>query len=617
MKRRFPVGAEYSKYSTSFRVWAPDRKKIVLFFDDESKSSFKMNKERGGYFSLEVEDVKVGKWYYFQLDNEEKLYPDPASRYQPEGINGPSEVINPHFSWTDAQWEGLDLPGQIIYEIHIGTFTQEGTFKAASERLKYLAELGITLIEIMPINEFPGSFGWGYEGIYFYAPYHLYGSPSDVKAFINSAHQLGIGVILDVVYNHFGPEGSNFSKFSKDYFNPDKITEWGEALNFEHPSSKEYFVANARYWIEEFHFDGLRVDATPWIFCSTKPHVLFEITRTVKEIKPKRKRIIIGESETQDVTLLQSHQKNGYEFDGLWNDDFHHTACVRLKGRREAYYTDYLGSPQEFISSLKYGFLYQGQYYAWQNKNRGKFDLSLPYSSIIIFLESHDQIANSADGKRLYQLCDYGNFKALSCLMLLGPNTPMLFQGQEYGSTAPFYYFGDHDDHLNDLIQKGRREFLSQFPSMANKEAHRNLQKPSDPLAFTRSKLDFSEKDKNVEHYAMYKDLINLRKTDDVFSAMDSILIDGAVLSADAFLIRYFGNEYNDRLLIVNFGSDLNFNPAPEPLIVAGEGLQWEIIWSSESFIYGGVGTPPINNPYWKIPGHSAIVLKAVQERNK
>jgi maltooligosyltrehalose trehalohydrolase len=611
-KRNYPIGAEYSKEGTSFRVWAPDHKKVTLVLENKSKkiNNIALKKEMNGYFSVFVPGLEQDTHYYFKLDNKDQLLSDPASRYQPLGVEGPSGIVNSHFDWTDTKWPGVELDGQIMYELHFGTFTQEGTFKAAAEKLGYLAELGITLIELMPINEFPGHFGWGYDGIHLFAPYHSYGSTSEIKAFINKAHKLNLGVILDVVYNHFGPEGNHFSKFSKEYFNPNEKTEWGEAINFNHPSAREYFLTNARYWIEEFHFDGLRIDATPWFFSQTPIHILKELSQVIKKANPKKKKIIIGESETQDIQLLQPYKSGGYQFDALWNDDFHHTACVRLKGKREAYYTDYLGSPQEFISALKYGFLYQGQYYSWQDKERGKFDLQLPYSSMIVFLENHDQIANTGHSKRLYQLCDFGNFKALTCLLLLGPNTPMIFQGQEFGSTAPFYYFADHTEDLNELINTGRKEFLSQFPSLATKEAHRNLKKPFDPLTFTRCKLDFTEKENNSEHFALYKDLIQLRKQDPVFKSMKKIRIDGAVLDTNAFLIRYFGEELGDRLLIINFGPNLTYNPAPEPLIVAGNGLQWEVIWSSESFEYGGEGMPPIFNPYIILPGHSAIVLK-------
>lgn len=373
-KRTYPIGAEFLESGTDFRIWAPLYKKAQLVLQDKAHGLKKipLEHESDGYFSAFIEGVKPGVLYWFNLGNTDSLFADPASRYQPSGVNGPSSVINSYYSWTDENWPGIELEGQIIYEVHIGTFTLEGTFQAAIQKLDYLLELGITVIELMPLNEFPGHFGWGYDGIFLFAPYHSYGSVSDVKAFVNQAHRLGIAVILDVVYNHFGPEGNHFSKFSTEYFNPKQTTEWGEAINFDHPSSREYFVTNAKYWIEEFHFDGLRIDATPWFFCESSPHIFKMLTETIKNAHPKhKKRIVIGECEAQDVKLLKPYKEGGYAFDALWNDDFHHTACVRLKGKREAYYTDYLGSPQEFISAIKYGFLYQGQYYAWQKKRGG------------------------------------------------------------------------------------------------------------------------------------------------------------------------------------------------------------------------------------------------------
>lgn len=614
-KRIYPIGAEYSEVGTDFRVWAPQSKKVTLVIEENGKIAHKLSlkKEKKGYFSLYVPKLPAGTLYRFKLGNSKQLLPDPASRYQPLGVKGPSCVVNRDYSWSDKEWKGITIDQQIIYELHLGTFTKEGTFKAAQEKLPYLLDLGITVIEIMPINEFPGHFGWGYDGVYLFAPYHFYGTPTDVKDFINKAHNLGIAVILDVVYNHFGPAENYFSEFSKNYYQEKKITDWGKAINFDDPSSREYFITNAKYWIEEFHFDGFRVDATPQIFSETSPHILKELTLSVRNSRPKhKKRIVIAENETQDVTLLHSYKKKGYQFDALWNDDFHHTACVRLKGIREAYYTDYLGSPQEFISSLKYGFLYQGQYYSWQKKFRGKPDLELPYSAFVVFLENHDQIANTSNGKRLYQLCDYGAFKALSSLLLLGPNTPMIFQGQEFGSSAPFQYFADHTEDLNILIFKGRKEFLAQFPSLSSKEASKKIKTPFDPLTFTECKLDFSEKEKHAEHFALYKDLILLRKKDPVFSSVKNITIDGAVLSADAFLIRYFGGKLGDRLIIVNFGPNLTYNPSPEPLLASRENMQWEFLWSSESVTYGGTGVPPINTLHLTIPGHSSLILKTV-----
>lgn len=617
-KRRFPIGAEYSKKGTHFRVWAPGHSKVKLILEDLN-IQIPLIKEPNDYFSLFVPNLKKGSLYLFELGPPAKKqkFPDPASRYQPFGVSGPSAVIDRVYPWTDEDWQGLKIDDVILYELHIGTFTPEGTFTAAAQHLEQLADLGITAIEIMPLNEFPGKFGWGYDGINLFAPYHIYGMPEELKAFINKAHRLKIGIILDVVYNHFGPEGSFLSHFSKDYFNPNYTTEWGDAINFDHPSSREFFLTNACYWIEEFHFDGLRVDATPWFFCDKSPHVLGDLSHAVKKTSPEKNKVIIGESEKQEAILLMPYKQKGYQFDALWNDDFHHTALVRLKGKREAYYTDYLGSPQEFISSLKHGFLYQGQYYDWQKQKRGVFNLDLPPSSKIIFLENHDQVANTATGKRLHLLADPGNYRALTCLVLLGPNIPMLFQGQEFGSTAPFYYFADHEENLNIQIFKGRKKFLSQFPSLASKKNLKNIPSSGAWHTFAQCKLDHSEKEKNLNLFRLHKELIRLRKEDPIFKKVTFLKFDGAVLNEDAFLIRFFGDRANDRLIIINFGVDFIFNPAPEPLMAINRELEWEILFSSDSLEYGGEGIIKKQKPYWKISGHSAIVYKTYKVREK
>lgn len=611
MKRKYPIGAEFSKKGVDFCVWAPDHRFLELVIETERKKPrhYKMSRNKEGYFSLFVEELPEKTLYRFKLPNG-NLCADPASRFQPQGPNGPSMVINPEYYWKDKNWKGIDAKGHVAYEMHIGTFTQEGTYEAAAKELPELADLGITLIEILPLNEFPGHFGWGYDGVNLFAPTHLYGPPTSLKAFIDIAHSLKIGVVLDVVYNHLGPEGNQMISFAKEYLSEKFSSDWGQAINFDSIPSRQFFLTNAIYWIQEYHFDGLRIDATPWFFCSTPQHILQELSKVVKKAGKKRKTIIIGENEPQDTNLLRPYHEGGYGFDMMWNDDFHHTAQVRLTGKREAYYTDYLGSPQEFISSIKYGFLYQGQYYDWQKKPRGTPHLHILPQTMMIFLENHDQVANSGHGMRLHKFCDPRNLKAMTALFILGPNTPLIFQGQEFNSNQPFYYFADHNPHISHLVRKGRRRELSQFPRVATEEARKALPNPENPLTFTRSKLNFKDRQTNHSIYQMYKDLIFLRKNDPVIKKGQDLKVDGAVLGTDAFLLRYFGERLGDRLLIINFGADLYFNPAPEPLLVPSLKKEFEILWSSESLSYEGEGTPPINIPYWKILGHSAVLLK-------
>lgn len=615
IKRKYPVGAELHREGVHFRVWAPDHKHVDLVIEKNGREPqyYPMTAEKDGFYSLWLDEAKEGTLYRYRLSGHPPFYADPASRYQPHGPSGYSCVIDPQFPWTDQEWKGTTPYNHIAYEMHIGTFTEAGTYEAAAKELPYLADLGITLIEMMPVNDFPGHFGWGYDGVNLFAPTRLYGRPEQLKNFVNQAHELGIAVILDVVYNHLGPEGNQLINFAKEYLSDKYHTDWGQAINFDSLPSREFFLTNAKYWIQEFHFDGLRIDATPWFFSSTPVHILQELTQVIKKAGGKRKTIVIGENEPQDTKLLRSYKEGGYGFDMLWNDDFHHAAHVRLTGKREAYYTDYLGSPQEFISSLKYGFLYQGQYYEWQKKPRGTPHLKIPYQAMMVFLENHDQVANSGYGIRLQQRSDPGNFKVLTALFLLGPNTPLIFQGQEFNSSRPFCYFADHTPELSSLVKKGRKKELAQFPRLSTPEARAILPDPENPLTFTQSKLDHTERSKKAKTLLFYKDLIQLKRTDPVLCDSRKIVLDGAVLGTDAFLIRFFNEQYGDRLLIVNFGPDFYFNPAPEPLLVANAGKEFAVLWSSESLCYGGEGTPPINIPYWKILGHSAILLHEVE----
>lgn len=618
MARQLPIGAEWIEgLGVHFRLWAPEHKKAILLLQsaDSAFVSYPMQREQGGYFSLQVAEAQAGSHYFFALDGESERLADPASRFQPHGPFGPSCVIDSRYRWTDRGWKGAKIEGQIIYELHIGTFTEEGTFPAAMAKLEQLADLGITMIEVMPINDFPGHYGWGYDGVNLYAPSRIYGSPDEVKAFIDRAHQLGLAVILDVVYNHLGPAGNQLIKFSSTYFTEEKSTEWGSAIQFDEPGVREFFLSNVRYWIDEYHFDGLRVDATSCIFCSTATHVLAELTQAARQAAGNRSVVVIGENEPQNTQLLQPYEEGGYGFDALWNDDFHHAALVRLTGSREAYYFDYLGAPQEFISSFKYGFLYQGQYYHWQKKRRGVAHFSLPPAAFVLFLENHDQVANSGQSKRLHQLVDPGNFRAFSCLLLLSPNTPLLFQGQEFNSSRPFYYFADHTDELSRLVHQGRRKFLAQFPRLASAESAETIPNPADPQLFVRCKLDWKEKEENKQAYALYRDLIALRKKDPVFKKMQRLPCDGAVLSDDAFLIRYFGQGEGDRLLLINFGVEQTLLPCAEPLLAPGPSAEWSRLWSSESIAYGGEGTPTLPKSQWKIGAHSALVLQTKPAR--
>ena len=505
--RRLPVGAELQGGGVHFRVWAPNHRRVeVVLESGPAAGEHRLSAEEGGYFSATVAGAEGGDRYRFRLGGGENLYPDPASRFQPEGPHGPSQVVDAAaFGWTDSDWRGVSLLGQVLYDMHVGTFTREGTWAAAARELPELAEAGITVVEVMPVADFAGRFGWGYDGVNLFAPTRLYGTPDDFRAFVDAAHRNGLGVILDVVYNHLGPDGNYLPQFGP-YLTDRHKNEWGDDINFDGPDAgpvREFFVSNAGYWVSEFHLDGLRIDATQAIVDDSPRHVLVEIGERVRAAARGRETIIVNENEPQLAKLVRPVAKGGYGLDGLWNDDFHHSAMVALTGRNEAYYSDHLGSPQEFVSAAKYGYLFQGQRYSWQEKRRGSPAFDLAPWQFVNFTQNHDQVANSGRGLRCQHLSSPGRYRAMTALLLLMPGTPMLFQGQEFAADAPFHYFADHNPELAKAVRNGRTEFMTQFRSLDRPDLVAWLPAPDDPATFERCKLDFAEREKNARLYRM------------------------------------------------------------------------------------------------------------------
>jgi maltooligosyltrehalose trehalohydrolase len=612
-RRRHPIGAEYAGNGlTHVRVWAPraDAVQTVL----ASGATVPLGREDNGYFSGLIE-ARAGNRYRFRLGNEDRLYPDPASRFQPEGPHGPSEIVDARaFQWTDDEWHGVALHGQVAYELHVGTFTRPGTWAAAAAELGELVRIGITMIEVMPVAEFDGRFGWGYDGVDLFAPTHLYGRPDDFRRFVDAAHGVGLAVVLDVVYNHLGPVGNYLRAFSPAYFTDRYENEWGDAINFDGPDAgpvREFFISNASHWIDEYHLDGLRLDATQQIFDQSPEHILRAIGRGAREAAGRRRIVLVAENEPQDTRLVRSIDEGGYGLDGLWNDDFHHNAMVAVTGRAEAYYTDTRGTPQEFISATKYGYLFQGQHYHWQRRSRGTPAWGLPPATFVTYLQNHDQVANSARGLRGHQLTSHARWRAMTALLLLGPNTPMLFQGQEFWASSPFLYFADMGADLAAAVRKGRAEFLTQFPSIVDFERRGALDDPSNAATFERCKLDLRERDTHAAAYALHQDLLRLRRHDTAFRAQASGGVDGCVLAASAFALRFFTPDHrDDRILLVNLGPDLERASIAEPLLAPPVDTDWTVVWSSEDPVYGGNGTPDLwPGGRWTIPAESAIVL--------
>jgi len=553
-----------------------------------------MQSEPGGYFRLDITDVAAGMGYMFRLPNIASLVADPASRFQPNGVDAWSRIIDPFgYLWHDQDWKGLRPAGQVVYELHIGTFTPAGTYSAAAGKMPCLRDMGITCIEIMPVNEFRGDFGWGYDGVLPYAPSRIYGEPDDLRALVDAAHAAEIGVTLDVVYNHFGMD-DRYESFSPDYFTDRHSNEWGSSINFDGPGSvpvREFFAANARYWIDEYHFDGLRLDATQALHDAGSDHIIAQIGREARKGAGSRSIYLIAENEPQECRLVEPVAAGGYGLDALWNDDFHHSAIVAATGRREAYYHDHHGTAQEFVSAAKYGYLFQGQRYDWQNAARGTPAENLGPTHFIHFLQNHDQVANSANGRRLQLLCSPARLRALTTLLLLGPQTPLLFQGQEFGASAPFHYFADYQGALAAQVRQGRINFMSQFPSLANDAFATLMAEPSSRETFEACKLDWAEREQNQEIVNLYRDLIGLR-TECLSPVSGAITgIDGSVLGGSAFLLRYFAVDAGDeRILVVNLGKDLTVDSRADPLLAPPADRQWCLRWSSEDFRYGGSG---------------------------
>jgi len=618
-KRRYPIGAELiGPDQTHFRVWAPKAQRVDLVLEGSAAKTsgqefHALAPEKNGYFSGSAK-ASAGACYRFRVND--RSYPDPASRFQPDGPHGPSCIVDPAgFRWTDSHWPGVTLKGQIIYEMHIGTFTKEGTWHAAAQQLEELAHIGITVIEMMPVADFPGKFGWGYDGVDLFAPSHLYGAPDDLRSFIDRAHSLGLSVILDVVYNHFGPEGNYLGAFSDDYLTRENENEWGDAINFDGPDSepvREFFITNGCYWIEEFHFDGFRFDALHAVRDRSNEYIIGAVARAARKAAGTRSIILIAENDRQEARMVRSRTQGGDDLDGMWNDDFHHSTVVALTGRKEAYYDDYRGTPQEFISAAKYGFLYQGQALSWQKALRGSSTLDISPEKFVCFIENHDQIANTGPGERVRFQTSPARYRAMTALLMLGPWTPLLFQGEEFGASSPFLFFADMGDvSVRNAIRKGRAEWLAPFLSLSEEEAQKALRAPDDPDVFARCKLDFSERERNQQLYDLHIDLLKLRREDSRFRHQTRGRIDGAVLGTTSFVLRYFSKKEDERLLLVNFGEQQVLHPASEPLLAPPSRCIWETIWTSESPSYGGAGAAATaTKEQWVLPTETTVVLR-------
>ncbi|HEX2026476.1 MAG TPA: malto-oligosyltrehalose trehalohydrolase [Nitriliruptorales bacterium] len=536
---------------TSFLVWASKAEQVEVLLDDGR--ALDLAPRELGYFALTARGVRPGARYRYRLDGELQR-PDPASRSQPEGVHGPSEVIDPTFAWSDQHWHGIPLRDHVIYELHVGTFTPGGTFDSAVERLDDLAALGVTAIEIMPIAEFPGGRNWGYDGVQPFAAQSTYGGPDGFRRLVDSCHARGLAVILDVVYNHFGPEGAYQPEFGH-YLTERYRTPWGPAINFDDAWSEQvrrYVIENALYWVDDCHVDGLRLDAVHAIFDQSALHVLDEVGRAVHDLAERRNRRVhvIAESDLNDPRLIRPPAIGGYGLDAQWSDDFHHALHALLTGESDGYYADF-GSATDLATALVEGYVYTWQRSHHRGRRHGQRPMGVPGERFVVCAQNHDQVGNRRDGERLSSLVPFEALGLAAMCVLLSPYVPLLFMGEEYGETAPFQYFVSHSDpDLVDAVRRGRAEEFAAF---------RWAGEPPDPQAeetFQRSKLDhaLNHQEPHATLLDLHRRLLRLRRQVPAFASLDRDRIE-VTADPDRRVVtwRRWTEDGSDALVTANF----------------------------------------------------------------
>jgi maltooligosyltrehalose trehalohydrolase len=581
------VGATpIDKNVTQFRVWAPYADSVAIRLIDQNMVMVPMQADARGYFYATVEDIGSRDRYRYVLGGV-KERPDPASRYQPEGVHGPSAVVDPSaFQWTDESWNGLPLKDFIIYELHVGTFTPEGTFEAAISHLRYLKEtVGVTAIELMPVAQFPGRRNWGYDGTYPFAVQASYGGPQGFKRLVNACHAAGLAVILDVVYNHLGPEGNYLGDFGP-YFTDRYRTPWGSAINYDGPASDEvrsYFINNALYWVTEYHIDALRLDAVHGMYDFSASHILKDMAAAVHAQAERldRQIIMIAESDLNDSRLIDRPSIGGYGLDGQWNDDFHHALRVVLTGERAGYYEDFHGL-KDLGTALREGFVYSGRHSAYRRRRHGNSSEHCRPSRFVVFSQNHDQIGNRAVGDRLSMHLPSEALKVAHAAVLLSPNIPLLFMGEEYGETSPFQYFIEHGDpDLIEAVRQGRQREFAHFGWRPE-----DIPDPQAAATFERSRLNWDRRDDRQESLLRWTNaLIRLRKTVATLGAGDAGMLRHAVwvVEQEQVVVLHRWSDQGDGSLVV-----LGFNRTPASLMLTEPVGQWRRRLDASSAEFGG-----------------------------
>src|SRR5579862_1515906 len=523
MKRRheMPFGAECREDgSVRFRLWAPAALQVELSIANTSAPQrLSLQKVEQGWYELITDAAKAGTQYRFRIDGAQEV-PDPASRFQPQDVHGPSQVVDSGFEWEDGDWRGRNWDEAVIYELHVGTFSPSGTFDGVRQRLDYLRDLGVTAIELMPLGDFPGRRNWGYDGVLLFAPDSSYGSPDDLKRLVQAAHQRGMMVLLDVVYNHFGPEGNYLNAYAPQFFTDRHHTPWGKAINFDGPESRvvrDFFIHNALYWLNEYHFDGLRLDAVHAIIDDSTPHILTELAAVVRNnVGPERQVHLVLENDLNQTRYLQpTNRCEAKTYNAQWNDDIHHALHVLLTREHDGYYSDYSSAPLDQLGRcLSSGFAYQGEVSLFrEGARRGESTAGTPLTAFVNFLQNHDQVGNRAFGERINTLAPAEAVRAASAILLLASSPPLLFMGEEFGTKTPFLFFCDFEDGLAQAVAAGRRNEFARFERFSDPEIRAGIPDPNDARTFESSRLDWQELDQ-PEHGAwldFHRELLRMR----------------------------------------------------------------------------------------------------------
>jgi maltooligosyltrehalose trehalohydrolase len=575
-----PLGAQVVDGATRFAVFATRarscRVEVVAPGDGQPSATHVLQPQGGGLFVATVPGLGHGALYQLWLDDQR--YPDPYARFLPEGVHGPAMVVEPRHRWRHGPGVALAPSQRVIYELHVGTFTPEGTFAAAIGRLADLADLGVTAVELMPVSAFAGRWGWGYDGVAHFAPHAGYGTPDDLRRLVDEAHGLGLAMILDVVYNHFGPSGNYLSAFSPEYFTKEIQNAWGDAPNFRLPSMRRYVLDNARSWLGDFRFEGLRLDATHAVDDPSPVHILDELAALAHGLSPRK--FLIAEDDRNDAALVKT-----LGVDAQWADDFHHVVHVTATGERDGYYGNYPPGAATLAETLRGGWLYQGQKYPGSGKPRGTPTQGMTAEAFVYCLQNHDQVGNRAFGERLSQAAGLDKCRALATVLLFAPMTPMLFMGEEWAASSPFQFFTDHESELGQLISGGRRREFQHFTAFSDPAALERIPDPQSEQTFLRSKLPWNERSagEHARILKLYRSLLRLRRADPVLRAPSRERFE-AHAEGDLLVCRRWSGA-GERLLLANL-SDARLTGDPLRRLLAGR----TILVRSDDEAAGDVG---------------------------